>query len=51
MPRAELLGQLARAFPGLPIVGYEHGDELAAWCALGFEPLGPLRVWLKNQLS
>jgi hypothetical protein len=46
--RAELLGQLAGAFPGLPLVGYEHGDELAAWCALGFEPLGPLRVWLKT---
>jgi hypothetical protein len=46
--RAELLGQLKAAFPGLPIVGYEHGDELAAWCDLGFEPMGPLRVWLKR---
>ncbi|HEX5751066.1 MAG TPA: hypothetical protein VFZ09_32870 [Archangium sp.] len=46
--RAELLGQLLAAFPGLPLVGYEHGDELAAWCALGFEPIGPLRVWLKK---
>jgi hypothetical protein len=46
--RAELLGQLLVAFPGLPLVGYEHGDELAAWCALGFEPIGPLRVWLKK---
>lgn len=46
--RAELLGQLLAAFPGLPVVGYEQGDELAAWCALGFEPIGPLRVWLKQ---
>jgi hypothetical protein len=46
--REELLGQLLAAFPGVPLVGYEHGDELAAWCALGFEPLGPLRVWLKT---
>jgi len=46
--RAELLGQLLAAFPGLPVVGYERGDELAAWCALGFEPIAPLRVWLKT---
>jgi hypothetical protein len=48
LSRADLLGQVASAFPGLPLVGYEHGDELATWCTLGFEPLGPLRVWLKN---
>jgi hypothetical protein len=46
--RAELLGPLLAAFPGLPVVGYEWGDELAAWCELGFEPIGPLRVWLKK---
>ncbi|AKJ01240.1 Hypothetical protein AA314_02866 [Archangium gephyra] len=46
--RAELLGQLLATFPGLPLVGYDSGDELAAWCALGFEPIGPLRVWLKK---
>ena len=46
--RAELLGQFLAAFPGVPLVGYEHGDELTAWCALGFEPLGPLRIWLKT---
>ncbi|WP_375766497.1 hypothetical protein NR798_33080 [Archangium gephyra] len=46
--RAELLGQLLAVFPGLPLVGYERGDELAAWCDLGFEPIGPLRVWLKT---
>ncbi|MFY0564849.1 hypothetical protein ACN28E_13415 [Archangium lansingense] len=46
--RAELLVQLQAAFPGLPVVGYEHGDELAAWCDLGFKPIGPLRVWLKK---
>jgi hypothetical protein len=34
------------AFPGLPVVGYERGGDLAALLALGFESLGPLRVWL-----
>jgi hypothetical protein len=32
--------------PGLPVVGYEHGEDLAAAEAAGFTPLGPLRVWL-----
>ncbi|MGW0965003.1 hypothetical protein [Streptomyces sp. NPDC002516] len=33
-------------FPGLPVVGYEHGDDLTAALRHGFEPIGPLRVWL-----
>ena len=32
--------------PGMPIVGYESGDALGAALELGFEPLGPLRVWV-----
>jgi hypothetical protein len=36
------------AFPGLPVVGYESGDELAATLGLGFHALGPLRVWIVN---
>jgi len=32
--------------PGLPVVGYEQGEELACALAAGFQPLGPLRVWL-----
>jgi hypothetical protein len=31
----------------LSIVGYEHADALTAAIACGFEPIGPLRVWLK----
>jgi hypothetical protein len=34
------------AFPGVPVVGYEHGDTLDNAFAHGAEPLGPLRVWL-----
>jgi hypothetical protein len=31
--------------PGLPLVGYERGDDLAYPAAAGFAELGPLRVW------
>jgi hypothetical protein len=36
-------------FPGLPIVGYEHGIDLAAARAAGFVSVGPLRVWLRQE--
>ncbi len=36
------------AFPGRPLVGYEHGDALGAALQAGFEPLGPLRVWTRT---
>jgi hypothetical protein len=42
---AESLVTIVAIFPGLPIVGYEHGEELRNAHALGFESLGPLRVW------
>ncbi|MFD8495157.1 hypothetical protein [Amycolatopsis sp. NPDC059657] len=38
---------IATRFPGRPIVGYEHGADLAAAVDCGFTPLGDLRVWLK----
>ena len=34
-------------FPGLPVVGYQRGDGLAAAIEAGFEPIGPLTVWLR----
>ncbi|MET9763176.1 hypothetical protein ABZ016_29750 [Streptomyces sp. NPDC006372] len=37
---------LGRLFPTLAVVGYEHGDDLAAALRHGFEQVGPLRVWL-----
>ncbi|MFI5606141.1 hypothetical protein [Amycolatopsis sp. NPDC051903] len=36
----------AAAFPGLPVVGYEHGADLAAALACGATRLGELRVWV-----
>jgi len=34
--------------PGLPIVGYEQGKDLAAARAAGFRVLGPLRIWARG---
>jgi hypothetical protein len=42
---AESLATIAGVFPDLPIVGYEHGDDLDNAHAIGFESIGPLRVW------
>ena len=38
----------ASSFPGMPLVGYEHGDDLAQARRHGFEPAGPLRVWVRD---
>jgi hypothetical protein len=35
-------------FPGLPMVGYEHGQDLLYALSSGWKSLGPLRVWIKN---
>jgi hypothetical protein len=34
-------------YPDLPLVGYERGDDLAAARRVGFEVIGPLRVWMR----
>ncbi|MET9679576.1 hypothetical protein ABZY29_04910 [Streptomyces coeruleorubidus] len=41
-----VLHALDRLFPTLPVVGYESGDDLETALRYGFEPVGPLRVWL-----
>ncbi|MEU3769384.1 hypothetical protein AB0E55_30380 [Amycolatopsis keratiniphila] len=38
---------VAASFPGLPITGYERGEDLDAALRNGYTALGPLRVWLK----
>jgi len=40
-----LIAMAAKVFPGLPLVGYEHGDDLAAAKSVGFETIGPVRIW------
>jgi hypothetical protein len=43
----DLPAAVGDAIARVPIVGYEHGSALAAATESGFEPVGPLRVWLK----
>jgi hypothetical protein len=44
-PWAAALQAVAELFPSLPVVGYEHGPDLATVLRHGFRPVGPLRVW------
>lgn len=46
--RGGLIDQAAKLYPGEPLVGYERGDDLDEALGTGFEPLGPLRVWLRE---
>jgi hypothetical protein len=39
---------IARVRPGLPIVGYERGEDLAQARQAGFTVLGSLRVWARG---
>jgi hypothetical protein len=45
---ASAITAAADLFPGLSLVGYEHGDDLAPALATGFATLGPLRVWVRG---
>jgi hypothetical protein len=42
------LSAIALRLPGRPVVGYERDDALLAALGHGFEPIGPLRVWLHD---
>jgi hypothetical protein len=45
----DLQGVVAAAFPGRPLVGYEHGDPLGHAGEAGFSAIGPLRIWVRAQ--
>jgi len=45
---AALVDAASDAFPGLPLVGYERGPTLEVARACGFQPIGPLRVWVRQ---
>lgn len=40
------LATVARLWPGMPVVGYEHGEDLSAAARQGCVPGPELRVWL-----
>jgi hypothetical protein len=42
---AGAIASITSIFPGLPIVGYEQGDDLAMAEQFGFQRAGPLRVY------
>lgn len=42
---AEVVDYVGKLFPGRPLVGYERSDDLASAEAVGFRPVGSLRVW------
>jgi hypothetical protein len=44
-----VLGAVHRLFPALPVVGYEHGTDLATAVRHGFEAVGALRVWVRGE--
>jgi len=43
----EVVAEIHRRHPSLALVGYESADDLTLALACGFEPVGPLRVWLR----
>ncbi len=45
---AGAVAAISARFPGLALVGYESGDDLAAARRAGFESIGHLRVWLEG---
>jgi hypothetical protein len=42
------LAYLDTAIPGVGVVGYESGSDLAAAIRHGFRRVGPLRIWLRE---
>lgn len=45
---AEITALASMEYPGLPIVGYERGEDLKAALGAGWTSVGPLRVWVRQ---
>ena len=50
-PWRQIVAVVSHHFPKLPIVGYERGDGLSAAIRTGFDDVGPLRVWLREDTT
>jgi hypothetical protein len=48
---AGCIATIMAAYPDHPMVGYEHGAVLPIVQALGFQEIGPLRVWARPDQS
>lgn len=46
--RASAVAEIQAAYPGMALVSYDAGDALLSMSDLGFEHLGPLRVWTRT---
>jgi hypothetical protein len=44
---SDIINVVSIEFPSLPMVGYEHGDDLQIAQANGWESIGHLRIWIK----
>lgn len=42
----QVVDAVAATFPDRPLLGYEHGDDLAEARAVGFDEVGAKRVWV-----
>jgi hypothetical protein len=42
------LDAISVRFPALEVVGYESDEMLDAARRVGFRPIGPLRVWIRD---
>jgi len=45
--RFQCINEIERTHPNSPLVGYESGADLEGMLGLGFESIGPVRVWVK----
>lgn len=45
---AVCLAMVVDVFPNLPLVGYESGEDLVRSVSMGFESIGPLRIWTRS---
>ena len=48
---AGILAWAAAHHPGLPLVGYEAGDDRRAPLEAGFRVVGPLRIWMADDAA
>lgn len=46
--RSALIAKVHSDFPGLPVVGHAHGEDLLGLISLGFHEIGKMRLWERD---